>query len=92
MYPALLIKPCALYSVSCRPILPGLYLKDIPSETAEFIAKYWSPATIEYPLQHRIQYLKDIIVRFGMLGIYSIDDSKYPVAWCGLKPGNLTGH
>ena len=71
----------------CRPILPGLYIKDIPVETAEFIAEYWKPAAIDYPFKTKIEFLKNIIVHYGMVGMYSLTNPTVPVAWGGLKPG-----
>ena len=63
------------------------YMRKIPHDTAGFVAKHWMPAMIEYPLQHRIRFINDMIDRFILLGAYHHSDHNYPVAWVGQKPG-----
>lgn len=69
------------------PLSQGFYAKVIPPEAAEYVAKYWSPGNVEFPLEHKTKYIEDIITHFDLLGVYSVDNHKYPVAWVGEKPG-----
>ena len=66
-------------------------IREIPQREAKFIAKYWIPGTLEYPLQYRIKYVEDVISKFGMMGIYSVENDKYPVSWIGRIPGGEIG-
>lgn len=64
-------------------------MKVIPPEAAEYIAKHWIPAYIEYPLEHRTRYIKDTITCFDFLGVYSVDNHMYPLSWVGQKTGKV---
>ena len=72
-----------------RPVPSGFHLKCIPEDTAEYLATHWHVANIEYPFECRVRFLKDAISRYGMLGLYSEKDDKYPVSWAGIKPGRI---
>ena len=63
------------------------FIKEVPQASAEFIAKHWTPATLDYPLPYRVKYIEDVISKFGMMGVYSNRDDRYPVSWCGRIPG-----
>ena len=71
--------------------MAGFFIKALQPDnhTAEYIADYWQSATIDYPLEHSIRFLKDTIKKFEVLGVYKVDDPKYPVAWSGIKQGNI---
>ena len=71
------------------PLPPGFYLKVIPQDTADYIAKNWSPAAIEYPLEYRTRFIRDLMTHFWFLGVYKMDEHKYPVAWVGRKTGTI---
>ena len=67
------------------------FIQEVPKASAEFIAKHWTPATLDYPLPYRVKYIEDVISKFGMMGVYSNRDDRYPVSWCGRKPGREMG-
>ena len=73
-----------------RSLPNGFYVKVIEPDnhTADYITKYWQSATFDYPLEHSTRFLRDTIARFEVLGVYTVDDHKYPVAWAGVKQGN----
>ena len=73
--------------IFCRNLLSGFQLREVPPTAAEFISKHWVPATIEYPLEHRLRFIKDTIAQFEFLGVYRTEDNRYPVAWSAQKPG-----
>ncbi len=62
-------------------------IQNLLPEHAEVAAKYWNPATIEYPLENRIRYLKELISRYGAVGTFSIDDPTQPLSWIFNKTG-----
>ncbi len=66
---------------------PGYLLRDIKPTDAEYMAKYWIPATTDYPLEIKTQFIKDIAKKFIMLGIYEAGNDGPPVSWFGQKPG-----
>jgi len=74
-----------------RRIKDGIFMKSVPKASAGFIAKHWSPGTLEYPLQYRVKYIETIISKFGIIGAYSTEDDRYPVSWCGRIPGAEIG-
>jgi len=69
----------------------GFFIKEIPKSLAGFIAKHWSPGTLEYPLQYRVKYIETTISKFGMIGAYITEKDRYPVSWCGRMPGAEIG-
>ena len=56
-------------------------MKDIHPDTAEYVAKYWSPATMDYPMEHKIRFMRDIMAHSDLLGAYTMDNHDFPVAW-----------
>jgi len=62
-------------------------LKRVLPDAAEFIARYWSPASIEYPMGNKVKYLRYVMSAFEMLGVYEDSNSRYPVSWLGRKSG-----
>ena len=83
--------PLCLCVCHCSPIPPSLHMKVIPPGTdiAEYISKHWYPANIDYPSEHKIRFLNDLITAGDFLGVYTEDNNKYPVAWMGRKPGDI---
>ena len=56
------------------------FIKEVPKASAEFIAKHWTPATLDYPLPYRVKYIEAVFSKFGMMGVYSNRDDRYPVS------------
>ena len=64
-------------------------MKKIPVECADYAGRHWiAPANMEYPLEHRTWFIREVIKRYEMIGAYTADNPHYPVAFAGLKPGN----
>ncbi len=65
----------------------GFYAREIKLTDAEFMAKHWIPAAVDYPLEIKMQFIKDIVTKFIMIGVYETDGNGHPVSWFGQKPG-----
>ena len=62
-------------------------MKVISPHAAEFMASHWSPASMEYRMEHKVRFLKDVITTFEILGIYEDGNDQHPVSWTGQKAG-----
>ena len=51
------------------------------------MAKYWNPATIDYPMEFKIKYTKELISRYGAVGAFNVDNPAQPLAWTFRKTG-----
>ena len=80
---------------SCRSIAKinfyslseGFYSKTVSPDAAEFMAQYWSPATIPFPREIAVRYLRDTVAAFEVVGVYEEGNDKYPVSWSGRTTG-----
>ncbi len=62
-------------------------VQDLLPEHAEFIAKHWKAATIDYPMEIKTNYLKELISRYDTVGAFTIDNPSHPVSWVFRKTG-----
>jgi len=67
----------------------GFYTKKVSPDAAEFMAQYWSPATMEYSMENKVRYLRDTTAAFEMVGVYEEGNDRHPVSWSGVKAGQL---
>ena len=67
-------------------------VKDLLPEHAELVAKNWTLqnwfAAI-FPTELKAKYLRDLIIRFDTVGIYTTDDLIHPVGWGFRKTGMI---
>ena len=85
------IKTIVRFGITKESVSEELFIKEVPKASAEFIAKHWTPAMLDYPLPYRVKYIEAVISKFGMMGVYSNRDERYPVSWCGRIPGREIG-
>ena len=71
----------------CNRLPKGFSMKVLSPDAAEYIATYWSPASIEYPMEHKVRFLKDVIATFEILGVYEDGNDQHPISWGGQKAG-----
>ena len=81
------IKTIVRLGITKENVSEEFFIKEVPKASAEFIANHWTPATLDYPLPYRVKYVEAVISKFGMMGVYSNRDGRYPVSWCGRIPG-----
>ena len=62
-------------------------MKILPPDAAEFVANYYSSFSTEICIERKIQFFKDIIATFEIVGIYEDSNDQHPVSWAGQRTG-----
>jgi hypothetical protein len=56
------------------------------------VAKYWitqNPFLATFPVHLKVRYLRELIIRYGALGMFTEEDPTRPIGWIFRKNGNV---
>jgi hypothetical protein len=66
----------------------GYVMKDLLPEHAELAAKEWKNWFVAtWPVDLKVKYLRELIIRYGAIGIFTSDDLTQPIGWIFRKNG-----
>ena len=67
-------------------------MKDLSPEHAEHIAEYWTVDNVDWFIgtlaeDLKLDFIRDLIIRYGAVGAFAEDDPTRPVGWWLIKNG-----
>ena len=63
-------------------------MRDLLPEHLQLVAEKWNLHFTKYmSVEEIVEYLRELIIRFDGVGVFSVDNPDKPIAWCFRKKG-----